>query len=523
MATTPLIQALQNPEIYNHPVSSFEVIETHISWIVLTGDYAYKIKKPVNFGFLDFSTLALRHHYCQQELALNRRLAPQLYIDVITIGGTPEQPVLNSADNAIEYAVKMRQFSQAAQLDRVLARHELQPTQIDELADTIAAFHLQIEVAPKESSFGTAAAILAPMVENFQQICPLLSNAEDQARLQRLEQWSHQTFERLRPRFEARKRDGFIRNCHGDMHLGNIALVDDAVVIFDCIEFNDNFRWIDLISELAFTTMDLIDRGQAPFAARLLDRYLQRTGDYAGLALLPFYQVYRALVRAKIAVLRAQQSGLSATARTELIKQYRDYTLLAERFTSKKQPTLLIAHGVSGSGKTTLTQPVLEQFGMIRLRSDIERKRLFNLTAEARTNTTTDGGIYSSNASQLTYNHLLDTAKQLCQEGYDVIVDATFLKRAQRQPFNALARELGIPFIILHFYAAQALLQQWIEERSRLGKDASEATIEILQQQLATEEPINPNEADKVIAIDTACEDADQQLIDALNRCLPPQ
>jgi len=518
MPTTPLIQALQNPALYSHPVSSFEVIETHISWVLLTGDYAYKIKKPVNLGFLDFSTLEQRHHYCLQELSLNRRLAPQLYLDLITIGGTAEQPILNGSGAAIEYAVKMRQFPQEAQLDRVLARHELHPQQIDQLADTIAAFHQQIEVAAEGSTYGTPTVILDPVVENFHQIRPLLSNNEEQAQLQRLEEWSHQTFEQLRPRFEQRKQAGFIRNCHGDMHLANMALIDDAVVIFDCIEFNDNFRWIDPISEIAFTTMDLIDRGQPQFAARLLDRYLQRTGDYAGLALLRFYQVYRALVRAKVAVIRGQQGGLSATARAETVRQYRDYIALAERFTAKKAPTLFIAHGVSGSGKTTLTQPVLEQFGMIRLRSDVERKRLFGLSAEARTK----GKIYDRDTSQHTYAHLLKTARGVCQSGYDVIVDATFLKRAQRQLFRTLAQELGIPFVILHFFAAEALLRQWLEARALIGKDASEATVEIMQMQLASEEPLASSEADHVIAIDTGRDDADQSLISALKTVCRP-
>ncbi len=522
MPTTPLIQALQNQALYDHPVVGFEVIETHISWVILTGDYAYKIKKPLNLGFLDFSTLEQRHYYCQQELNLNRRLAPQLYVDVIPISGSAEQPILNSATgDPIEYAIKMRQFPQSAQLDRVLTRNELQPQQIDQLADTIATFHQRIEVAPEGNSYGTPEAILNPVAENFRQIRPFLKDDEEKALLQQLEQWSHQTFEQLRPTFDARKRTGFIRNCHGDMHLANIALINQELVIFDCIEFNDNFRWIDPISEIAFTTMDLIDRGQPQFAARLLDRYLQRTGDYAGLSLLQFYQVYRALVRAKVAAIRAHQSDLSPSVRIEALQQYRNYTQLAERFTHSKQPRLFIAHGVSGSGKTSLTQPLLEAFGMIRLRSDVERKRLYGLNAEARTTATPGSDIYSQNTSQRTYTHLLEMATEVCQSGYDVIIDATFLKRSQRQQFHSLAQQLNIPFVILHFYADETLLRQWIEERARIGKDASEATVEIMQQQLATEDPLTADEAKKVIAIDTGRVDADQHLINAVKTTAP--
>ena len=310
MPDITLIQALQNPALYNHPVSHFQVIETHISWVLLTGDYAYKIKKPIDLGFLDFSSLEKRHHYCLQELALNRRLAPQIYLDVIAIGGKPESPVLG-AEPIIEYAVKMRQFSQSSRLDNVLASHTLKPEHIDQLADNIAAFHEQIEIAGKDSDYGNPASVLKPIEENFQQIFARLSDDDDIRQLDALKDWSLTQYAQLLPHIKQRKVDGFVRNCHGDLHLANIALIDEKIVIFDCIEFNESLRWIDVISEVAFTTMDLIDRGHTNYAARLLDRYLQRSGDYAGLMLFQFYQVYRAVVRAKVAIIRANQPMLS--------------------------------------------------------------------------------------------------------------------------------------------------------------------------------------------------------------------
>ena len=516
MTETDLITALQQPQAYNHPVTEIRLLETHISWIILTGDYAYKIKKPVDLGFLNFSTLKLRKHYCEQELQLNQRLAPEIYLEVVSLTGTAEQPQINGSGETFEYAVKMRQFDPEQQLDILLQQDKLSRDHIDQLADTVASFHQQIEIAAKDNPFGTPEAVWYPLQENFDQIRPRLEDKTELARLEHLQQWSKQHFEQLKQVITTRKQNGFIRNCHGDMHLANITLINNKVTVFDCIEFNDNFRWIDVISEIAFTTMDLIDRQHPDLAARLLDRYLQRTGDYAGLALLQFYQVYRALVRAKVAIIRHSQPDLSKAEQQQSLQQYKDYSQLAESFTQLKPATLYIAHGVSGSGKTTLSQPLMERFGMIRLRSDVERKRLFDLAAEAKSKSATDQGIYSQSASRQTYQRLIELSRHTIQAGYSSIVDATFLKREQRQLFHDLAQELGVPFVILHFHADETLLRQWIIERQAAGKDASEATIEVLEHQLKTEQPLTKNEADRIIEIDSGQDDTVDNLITAI-------
>ncbi len=518
MTETTLITALQQAQTYRHPVTEIKLIETHISWIILTGDYAYKIKKPLNLGFLNFSTLALRKYYCQQELQLNQRLAPELYIEVISLTGTAEQPQINGSGDIVEYAVKMRQFDPQQQLDVLLQQNKLHRNHIDQLADTVARFHQQIEIAGKDSPYGAAEVVWQPMQENFDQIKTRLEDETELTRLEQLQQWSKQHFVQLKPVITARKQNGFIRNCHGDMHLANITLIKNKVIVFDCIEFNDNFRWIDVISEIAFTTMDLIDRQRPDLAARLLDRYLQGTGDYAGLALLRFYQVYRALVRAKVAIIRYSQPSLTASEKEQSLQQFRDYSQLATTFTQPKPATLYITHGVSGSGKTCLSQPLLERFGIIRLRSDVERKRLFGLTAKEKSQSTTDQGIYTSSASQHTYQQLAGLARHTLQAGVSTIIDATFLKREQRQLFHHLAEELSVPFVILHFHADEALLRQWINERQAAGKDASEATIDVLEHQLKTEQPLTEDEAELIISIDSSYDDAQDKLIAAASR-----
>ncbi|MEE9157609.1 MAG: phosphotransferase, partial [Gammaproteobacteria bacterium] len=306
-----LIHSLQEPRVYDHEVKNLSTVETHISWVVLTGPYAYKIKKPVNLGFLDFSTLDKRHYYCKEELRLNRRLAPLTYVDVITITGTPQAPVLNGTGPALEYAVQMVQFPQPAQLDRVLARHALTDKHIYRLAQKVAAFHNTIDTADKNAPYGTPERVHDQVMQNFAQISARLGREVDTDRLDEIRNWTETEYNRQLDVLRQRKRGGFIRECHGDMHLRNIALVDDELLIFDCIEFSDDLRWIDVMSEVAFTVMDLEDRHQPDFARQFLNAYLEFTGDYAGLTVLRYYLSYRAMVRAMVSIIRAEQTELA--------------------------------------------------------------------------------------------------------------------------------------------------------------------------------------------------------------------
>ncbi len=492
---TPLIRSLQNPALYDHPAQCFEVIETHISWVILTGPYAYKIKKPLDLGFLDFSTLEKRRYYCEEELRLNRRLAPQLYIGVIAITGSPAKPALDGVDPPFEYAVKMVQFPQEAQLDRVMARGGLRPVHIDSLAQLIAGFHQRIAIAGQDTPYGSPANVYQPVEENFLHIRPHLTEPAGIEQLERLHTWSETESTRLLPFLQQRKANGFIRECHGDMHLANMALLDEQITIFDCLEFNENLRWIDVMSEAAFLMMDLDSRGASALGWRLLNAYLAAGGDYQGLRLLRYYLVYRALVRAKVACIRLGQAGLSEEEGRAAHLQYQRYAGLTESYTHPRATPLIITHGLSGSGKTTHTQLLLETLGAIRLRSDVERKRLFGLTPEARTVSGIDTGLYTADTSRRTYQHLAGLARTVIESGYPAIIDAAFLKRAQRDMFHDLAACLGVPFVILNYQAPEAVLRARITQRGQEGHDASEADIRVFERQLATFEPLTPEES----------------------------
>jgi len=539
----PLLQVLlTNPACYDHPVAKLDLIETHISWVLLTGLYAYKIKKPVNLGFLDFSTLALREQDCHDELRLNRRLAADYYLDVVAITGTPDAPRINGLplpnpdvttshstkaskndaqvagylpqagegaialspsggkldrglganespreiDETLEYAVKMRQFPADATLDRCAARGELGNLQIDALATRLAHFHLsECERATADSPWGEPETIACPVEENFQ----VLARGAKADELIDLRRWCNAEHARLAPLMAARKKNGFVRECHGDLHLANLAWVNEGLVIFDALEFSPALRWIDVISEVAFCYMDLLHRKFPALAARFLNLWLEATGDYQGVALLRYYAVYRALVRAKVAALRAEQGCTSSLAEMNECLQ------LAQQLTfppSSVACSLFITHGLSGSGKTTISQQRLEKYGLIRLRSDVERKRLAGLDAGARGGEAL--GIYSESFGLRTYQHLANLAEDLLQAGWSVIVDAAFLKRRERDMFRDLAQRVGADFGILDIQVDPEILRERVRRRSAEGRDASDADLRVLDQQLNIVQPLGEDE-----------------------------
>jgi aminoglycoside phosphotransferase family enzyme/predicted kinase len=511
-----LIQALTDRSVYEHPTTEITVLQTHISWVVLTGPFAYKIKKPVNLGFVDFSTLAKRHFFCQEELRLNRRLAPQLYLDVVAISGPPERPRLQGQGAPIEYAVKMVQFGQETLLSHLIDAGQLQAAHIDSLAHEVSAFHADIATADPTSRFGTPDMVYQPVQENFQHLFDAIDDPVRQAHARELEAWCQRTFAAQRPDFIARKRDGFVRECHGDLHLGNMVLLDNAVVIFDCLEFNDTFRWIDVASDVAFLTMDLEDRGRPDLAHRFLNGYLEVTGDYGLLVPLPFYLTYRALVRAKVAGIRFGQSDLAPEEAQHVREAFGSYLDLAARYTRPSRPRLWITHGLSGSGKTWCTQQMVEATGAIRLRSDVERKRLFGLAPLERSTGRSAFDLYAPDVTQRTYEHLAQQAARVIAAGFSVLVDATFLKRAQRDAFRRLAAQLGVPFTILECRAHPETLRRRVVQRSARGADASEADLAVLHGQLAALEPLTANEQVSALTIDTDAPQAAQHLLEAV-------
>ena len=497
-----MIAALLDPALYSDTTGPVELLETHISYVLLAGSHAYKIKKAVNLGFLDFSTLVRRHKFCEEELRLNRRLAPEMYQAVIAITGTLEHPQLGGDGEAIEYAVQMQRFPQDALLDQQLNEGLLSTACIDQLADTLASFHGRINRAAPDDPLGTPQAVWVPMAENFAQLRTLLPDAAHACRLERLETWSRQRFAELARLLASRSNAGYIRECHGDLHLGNIAWVDRELHVFDCIEFSPALRWIDVFNEIAFLVMDLEERGRPDYGYRLLNRYLETTGDYGGLPLLDFYKVYRALVRTKICAIREQQqTSHGPGAQLADSERYLDY---AEQATLPRQPCLLLMHGVAGSGKTWLAGQLQEQFGALRIRSDVERKRLRGLAPAAHSDSGVGQGLYDPATTTCTYDRLLELATGIVAAGYPVVVDAANLQAWQRVPFCQLAKMRRLPFAIIACTAPPAVLQARIAQRLANGGDASEATQAVLAHQIQTCEALTAEEEACCLHLDTS-------------------
>lgn len=469
-------------------------IDTHISSVVLAGDRAYKIKKPLDLGFLDFLSLESRHAACEEELRLNRRLAPDIYLAVAAITGSTESPAIDGDGPVIDWAVVMRRFDPDAILSNLAA--QLSPVLIDELARRVARFHASAAVCPPQEPFGTPEVAFAPMQDNFDQVRALSGGSADAA-FERLHAWTLGQYRCLGPVLARRKAEGHVRECHGDLHLGNVALIDGEPVVFDAIEFNPAFRWIDTMNDVAFLTMDLHHGGRDALAHRFLDRYLQDGGDYPGLAVLRFYEVYRAMVRAKIAAIRESQD-LEADERRAVEAELASYVDLAERLTQGPRGALVITHGVSGSGKSHVVEPLPGPLAAVRMRSDVERKRLLGV---APGEDATALGAYSADLTQRTYARLADLAREAVAAGYVAIVDATFLHRAQRGAFRDLAAALQVPFVILDCDAPPEVLRERILQRRREAGNVSDADLAVLEGQLASREPLSDGERASSIAV----------------------
>jgi aminoglycoside phosphotransferase family enzyme/predicted kinase len=456
-----------------------QLVETHISWVLLAGDDAYKIKKPVRLSFVDYSSLAARRHFCEEELRLNRRLAPSLYLDVAAITGSAGHPQLGGSGAAIEYAVHMRRFPQGCLFSEMLDRGALGPQPVDALAGRLAAFHAAVSRDVPDPAFGSARRRLDSAQAALEGVRAQASWRTWRA----LRAWLDREAHRLLPLWIERRAEHRVRECHGDLHLANLIALDGDVMAFDGIEFDPALRWIDVLDDIAFTVMDLDASGARGLAFRFLDAWLDATGDHGAVPALRFAVVYRALVRAQVAGLRGDPPAV------------RRYLRAALRWTRAGAPQLAITHGLPGSGKTFQSQRFLEAEGAIRLRSDVERKRLFGLAALEDSR---DRGIdlYTPEAGERTYAHLLRTARVLLEAGYPVVLDAAYLRRVERDAAHALARDLRVPFTIIDCDAPVGVLRARLRERRG---DASEADEAVLEKLRATAEPLASSERRHVL------------------------
>jgi len=498
LAHDALIESLRDPLAYVHSVTGPVVLhETHISWVLLAGNFAYKIKKPIVTDFLDYGTLPKRHHACCEELRLGNRYATGLYLDVVPVTFEDGQIRMDGDAQPIEFAVRMRRFPENALLSRQLRENLVTREHMIQLASSIAGFHAVAWRLDRPAG-EIVSRVFDQAKENFNFLLgePLL---QLDPMLLRLESWTTAFFKSYQSQFRSRMFDGFIRECHGDLHCDNVVFWAGLWVPFDGIEFNFEYSRIDVSSDVSFLIMDLDERGHADLSAIFLNAYLEQTGDYRSLLVLRWYLVYRAMVRAKIAVMRARQLNQVQRLDSEQMAPAREYIQLANRMIKPVKRHLWITHGVSGSGKTTASQRIIEKEGAVRIRSDVERKRLFKTSGTTQSGNEPGEGMYSPTASEATYRRLFDVAKDILRADFPVVVDATFLKQSDRRRFQMLANSEGADFRIVDFPLDEETLKKRITHRRLTQNDASDATLAILANQLLTQQPLTADELEVTI------------------------
>lgn len=495
-----LVRALQR-RLDSAGAGPVTLLETHISYVLVCGDRAYKVKKALRTSFLDQSTLARRRHACDEELRLNRRLAPDLYLGVVPITGPAADPRLDGPGPPIEVAVVMRAFAQQDLWDARAAHQDLHAAQIDELVRVLVPFHAAAAVAPAGGRLGSPAQVRAPLEDSLVDLVRLLEAPRAAATLHRLFDWELDAGRRLEPVMARRLAAGRVRECHGDLHLGNVTTIDGRATVFDGIEFSDDFRWIDVASELAFMAMDLHAQGLPDLAHRFVNGYLEASGDYDAVQVLDYYLVHRALIRAKVALLRAQQCGGQPDGADEADRHRHAadrYLALALRFSrldpGGTPPLLLLTHGWSGSGKSTLAQRLVEGMGAIRIRADVERKRLAGLQPLDHAAAGGLPDLYGAAMTAATYERLNQLAVPVLLGGYPVILDATFLRHAQRQAARAVAAAQGVGCRILHLAVDVDVARQRLRQRAEQGHDVSDADEQVLDMQVRAAEPLQADE-----------------------------
>ena len=509
MAPTPTIEAsaaasepiLSIDELLDaaaevHAARGVKIRETHISWVILTGEYAYKVKKRIKLEFLDTTTLAARHFLCNEELRLNKRFAPNLYLEVVPITQDKHGTHLGGTGTIIDYAVKMKQFDSSEELPALLVRADVTAQEMTRLADRLAEFHREAARAPDDAGFDYVAQLRNSVLGNVAALLAHLNSLQEFPAMGRLIDWTHDTLHDLHEHFRERQSRGYIRECHGDLHAHNIARWRGQLTPFDCLEFEPKLRWIDVMNDVAFLVMDLAAHDRKDLAYEFLSRYVEQTGDYAGIRLLPFYAVYRALVRAMVDALRVEQKPAE---RLELSGRLHGRISTALAFMHPKRPSLIIMHGPSGSGKSWLSERLVPLAAAVRVRSDLERKRL----PAADSDSAISPDMYSPARNRQTYARLLECAESSLLGGVSVIVDAAFLNADDRERFRSLAHRLGASFVILSCIAHKAEMARRIASRAQGNADPSEASIDVLENQLQDFVPLRTDELSDVIRVDT--------------------
>ncbi|MDD5127167.1 MAG: AAA family ATPase [Dehalococcoidales bacterium] len=502
MAELPeLIQALLNPRSYPTPPDKVELVQTQMSFVLIAGDFVYKIKKPVNLGYLDYTTLEKRRALCQKELELNRRLCPEAYLDVLPIVKQGNNFVPGGKGEAVEYTVKMRRLPREGMMDFLLPQDKVTPEMLAGLAGKLADFHRRAATGAEINRFGSISAIKTNTDENFTQVAPYIGKTITPRQYERIKDYTNRFLEDNAPLFEKRVADGKIRDCHGDLHAAHICFTG-GICIYDCIEFNDRFRYCDVASEIAFLAMDLDHYGRADLSASFVNAYIKASGDSDLKTLLGFYKGYRAYVRGKVGCFQFDDTHISAADKPKILANTKSYFDLALAYT-RTTPILIITVGLVGTGKSTLAQNLAKRQGMVVVSSDVTRKRLANIPLTERHYDEFAHGLYSAESTRRTYDEMFTQARALLKEGISVILDASFIKSAERRTARDLATEIDADFFIVECVLSETAIKERLAQRRRKSS-ISDGRLEILAPQQERFEPVQEVPPEHHSKIDTS-------------------
>jgi aminoglycoside phosphotransferase family enzyme/predicted kinase len=511
-------ESLLHPQAYPHPVRSVKLVETHISWVLLTGEFAYKIKRPVHFDFVDLRAPERRAFLCQEEVRLNRRFAPGIYLGVSAVTrGEKGEAELDGAGAVLEHAVKMRQFAREEELDRLLATRRVDAGELERFGCDLARIHARAAAAGSHESWGTPEAVRETILGNLEECTRLAEQLGFDRDIRSLRPPLEARLDRAASLMAQRRAAGRIRECHGDLHAANIVRQGAHLTAFDCLEFEPRWRWIDVADEIAFLIADLDARQCSGQAHAFWSGYLAESGDYQTCRLLRTYAAHRALVRAKVAVARALQAqGRNEPQIAPGRSDIDAYLGCAHQTLAEGRPVLILMHGLSGSGKTWLARRIAPSLRAAHLRSDVERKRLGGMPEPGHASRGVGMGAYSADSTDRVYRHLAQCAAEVLCGGYSAIVDATFIRRRDRLCVASIGRSLGVGVVLIDCRAPGDTLESRINDRRQHGNDASEADLGVLRWQQGQFEPLSPDEPFRIIEAETHVAHVETRVLAAL-------
>ncbi len=496
------LTSLLDPAAYPHPVRSVKLVETHVSWVLLTGELAYKLKRPVHYPFVDLRSLERRAYFCAEEVRLNRRFSAPLYLDVCPVTRSDGRLTFGGSGEVIEHAVRMRQFNQNDELDRLLMSNSIEPEELTELGSSLALVHAGLPTPASGQVLGSAEATAATVRGNLDECVDAAKPLGTAAEVDALRASLADHAAELMPLLETRFAGGRVRECHGDLHSRNVVRHEGKLVAFDCLEFAPALRWIDVADEVAFLHVDLRRQGYAAHANAFLGGYLAQSGDYEAVRLLRLFQTHRALVRAKTAALGASMAT-SARVHEDAEREHSSWLAAARAALLPGRPALVLVAGLSGSGKTWLARQLARGLSADLMRSDVERKRLLGLAELDRTGSELGSRAYRPEVSEQVQKRLADCAEAALSSGRAALVDATLLRRQDRAAFRSLGERYRIPVQLVHCHAPREVLLKRIAERAEQGNDASEANTQVLAWQEARLEAVSADEGFDLIEADT--------------------